>query len=90
MVKGMISFLVFEFNLSEQLQALFLLVSPATIDRKLRKHKERYLLKSIHTNKTGSLLKSHILVRVCFDRNEKKPGYLELDTVSHCGALASG
>jgi hypothetical protein len=83
-------FLVLEFNLSEQLQALLLSVSPATIDRKLKKHKERYRLKGIHTTKPGSLLKSHIPVRVCFDWNERRPGYFELDTVSHCGALASG
>ena len=49
MVKGMMSFLVLEFNLSEELQALLLSVSPATIDRKLRKHKEHYRLKGIHT-----------------------------------------
>jgi len=90
MVKGMISFLVLEFNLSEQLKALLLSVSPATIDRKLRKHKEHYRLKGIHTTKPGTLLKNQIPIRVCFDRDEKRPGFFELDTVSHCGAHAKG
>jgi hypothetical protein len=29
-------------------------------------------------------------VRVTFDRNEKRPGFFQIDTVSHCGARASG
>jgi hypothetical protein len=88
--KGMMSFLVPEFKLSEELKALFLSVSPATIDRKLKKAKERYRIKGIDTARPGSLLKSRIPVRVCFDRNEKKPGYFEIDTASHCGARAQG
>jgi hypothetical protein len=90
LVKGMMSFLVIEFNLSEELQTLLKSVSPATIDRKLRKEKQRYHLKGIHTTKPGSLLKSQIPIRVCFDRDEKRPGFFELDTVSHCGARACG
>jgi hypothetical protein len=86
----MIAFLAHEFNLSEDIQALLLSVSPATIDRKLRKRKEPYRLKGIPTTKPGTLLKSHIPIRVCFDRNEQRPGFFELDTVSHCGAHASG
>src|SRR5215469_8494463 len=90
LIRGMIAFLVLEFDLSEELCALLLSVSPATIDRKLKKEKERFRLKGIRTTKPGSLLKSQIPVRVCFDRNEKKPGFFELDTVSHCGANAKG
>jgi hypothetical protein len=86
----MMGFLVPEFNLSEELQALLVSVSPATIDRKLRKAKQRYRLKGISTTKPGSLLKSQIPVRVCFDRDEKRPGFFETDTVSHCGSRAQG
>ena len=39
LLRGMTSFLAIEFNLSETLQALLKSVSPATIDRKLRKVK---------------------------------------------------
>jgi hypothetical protein len=35
-------------------------------------------------------LKSQIPVRVTFDRNEKRPGFFETDTVSHCGTRAVG
>ena len=90
LIKGMIDFLVFEFGLNEELRSLLLSVSPATIDRKLKKEKERFRLKGIRTTKPGSLLKSQIPVRVCFGRNERKPGFFELDTVSHCGAHAKG
>jgi len=90
LIRGMLSYLAIEFNLSETLQALLKSVSPATIDRKLRKAKERYRAKGIRTTKPGSLLKSRIPVRVCFHRDERKPGYFELDTVSHCGARAVG
>ena len=90
LIKAAIGFLISEFHLSEEIQALLLSVSPATIDRKLRREKARYRLKGIHTTKPGSLLKSQIPIRVCFSRHERSPGYFELDTVSHCGAKASG
>ena len=83
-------YLVVEFKLGEALRALLKSVSPAAIDRKLRKAKQRHRLKGIHATKPGSLLKSQIPVRACFGRNERKPGYFELDTASHRGARASG
>jgi hypothetical protein len=76
--------------MDEALCALFKSVSPATIDRKLRKEKKRYRLKGISTTRQGTLLKSQIPVRVTFNRDEKKPGFFELDTVSHCGSNAKG
>jgi hypothetical protein len=90
LIRGIMDFLVNDFNLDDELYALLKTVSPATIDRKLRKAKERYRIKGIRTTKPGSLLKSQIPIRVTFDRDEKKPGYFELDTVSHCGANAKG
>jgi hypothetical protein len=90
LVKGMMGFLVQEFNFSEDILALLSSVSPATIDRKLRKQKKACRLKGIHTTKPGTLLKSQIPIRVCFARDEKKPGFFETDTVSHCGARATG
>jgi hypothetical protein len=90
LLKGMAGFLVQEFNLSEEIRTLLLSVSPATIDRKLRSRKKACRLKGIHTTKPGTLLKSQIPIRVCFDRDEKRPGFFELDTVSHCGANAKG
>ena len=81
LVQGMMDFLVEEFSLSEDFRKLLQTISPATIDRKLKKAKERYRIKGIHTTKPGSLLKSQIPIRVCFDRNDRRPGFFELDTV---------
>ena len=80
LLRGMMVFLVLEFNLSKELSTLLETVSPSTIDRKLRKVKERYRLKGIRTTKPGTLLKSQIPIRVCFDRDERRPGFFELDT----------
>jgi len=90
LIKGIINFLVIEFNLSDELRILLQTVSPATIDRKLQKEKRRFYLKSISTTKSGSMLKSQIPIRVCFGRDERKPGFFETDTVSHCGMRAAG
>jgi hypothetical protein len=40
--------------------------------------------------KPGSLLKNKIPVRTFFTWDERKPGFFELDTVSHCRANAAG
>jgi hypothetical protein len=90
LIRGIISFLVIEFNLNEEIRTLLETVSPSTIDRKLKKEKERFRLKGIRTTKPGSMLKSQIPIRVCFDRDERRPGFFEADTVSHCGWRNSG
>jgi len=90
LMRGMINFLVDEYNLDKKMKALLETVSPATIDRKLKKEKERYKLKGISTTKKGTLLKSQIPIRVYFNWDERKPGFFELDTVAHCGARNSG
>jgi len=88
LLKGIIDYMVSQFGFDKKTHTLLCSISPATIDRKLRNLKKRHRLKGIHTTKPGTLLKSQIPIRVCFDRNERRPGYFELDTVSHCGALA--
>ena len=90
LMRGMINFLVDEYNLDMKMKTLLETVSPATIDRKLRKEKERYKLKGISTTKRGTLLKSQIPIRVYFNWDERKPGFFELDTVAHCGTRNSG
>jgi len=90
LIRGIIDFLVADFKLSEDMRCLLLAVSPATIDRKLKKLKSRYRIKAIGTTKPGTLLRSQIPVRVRFEPAERKPGFFELDTVSHCGLRACG
>ena len=64
-------------------------MSPATIDRVLDIYKERYRGRGRSTTKPSTLLKSHIPVKTN-QWDEKKPGFLEADTVAHCGDSALG
>jgi transposase InsO family protein len=65
-------------------------VSPATIDRRLKSEKKKLEIKGKSLTKPGPLLKNRIPVRVFFSWDERKPGFFESDTVSHCGVSSSG
>jgi hypothetical protein len=59
-------------------------ISPATIDRLMQSFRYKYSKKGFSTTKPGSLLKKHIPVKTN-QWNEKEPGFIEIDTVAHCG-----
>lgn len=61
-------------------------ISPSTIDRLLKHERRRINLKSRSRTKPGSLLKNQIPIRTFSDwkDEEKRPGFLEIDTVHHC------
>lgn len=64
-------------------------ISPATMDRMLKPVRATYRLHGRATTKPGTLLKKHIPVKV--DQwDEKRPGFLEVDSVSHCGGSTEG
>ncbi len=64
-------------------------ISPATIDRLMRTDRGNYLKLGLATTKPGSLLKKQIPVKTG-QWDETKPGYLETDTVAHCGTSVAG
>lgn len=64
-------------------------VSPATIDRLLKPIRVNYTARGRSTTKPGTLLKKHIPVKVN-QWDESKPGFIEADTVAHCGTSLSG
>ncbi len=64
-------------------------ISPATIDRMLKQVRAKYRLYGRATTKPGTLIKQHIPVKVN-QWDEKRPGFLEADSVSHCGASTEG
>lgn len=64
-------------------------ISPSTIDRRLRKKKERLKKKLYAATKPGLLLRYQIPIRTD-NWDVTKPGYLELDLTSHCGLSADG
>lgn len=64
-------------------------ISPASIDRVLRPIKHLYRGKGRSATKPGLLLKHHIPIQT--DQwNEKRPGFLETDTLMHCGNSLEG
>lgn len=69
-------------------EALFR-ISPATIDRLMRPHRTRYNKQGLSTTKPGTLIKKRIPIKTS-QWNEKIPGFLEADTVAHCGPSVAG
>lgn len=64
-------------------------ISPATIDRILSKFRSHYKKRGLCTTKPGGILRE--LVPIKTDQwNEKRPGYVEVDTVAHCGSSTAG
>jgi hypothetical protein len=64
-------------------------VSPSTIDRLLKPVRIRYKKHGRSSTKPGTLLRKHIPI-LTNQWNETRPGYLEADTVAHCGESMSG
>lgn len=66
-----------------------LTMSHATIDRLLKKIKVRFTRKKFYGTKPGSLLKNQIPIKVNH-WDDQEPGFLEADTVAHCGNRMDG
>ena len=64
-------------------------VSPATIDRILKPTRHLYRGKGRCATKPGLLLKHHIPIKTN-QWDESRPGFLEADTVHHCGTSLAG
>ena len=75
--------------LSLQQAKALLKISPATIDRILKDTRVKYKSRGRATTKPGTLLKRHIPIKT-EQWDEKKPGFLEADTVAHCGDSVEG
>jgi hypothetical protein len=64
-------------------------ISPATIDRLLKPARSRYGKHGRSTTKPGTLLRRQIPIAVN-QWDEFHPGFLEADTVAHCGDTIAG
>lgn len=69
---------------------LLLKISSATIDRLLTHDRKRISLKGKSRTKPGSLLKHQIPIKMWTDWNNSLPGFLEIDSVHHCGMSLFG
>jgi len=79
-----------ELKLDRDTRSKLLLISAATIDRMLAPTRKRYQLRARSQTKPGTLLKHQIPVRTFADWDELRPGFLEIDLVSHEGGNARG
>ena len=75
--------------LPEETKIRLVRVSAATIDRLLKAYKATVSCRKKTGTKPGSLLKKMIPIRTSNDDIDR-PGYLEVDTVAHCGGSMSG
>jgi len=64
-------------------------ISPATIDRILKPIRIKYTKRGRSTTKPGTLLRKTIPIKTN-QWDETRPGFLEADTVAHCGDTTAG
>jgi len=76
-------------KLSSECREKLLKISPASIDRLLKPFKAQAKRKRNTGTKPGTLLKNQIPIRTS-NEDVDRPGYLEADTVAHCGGSMSG
>jgi len=76
-------------ELSDEVSHALLKISPATIDRLLAPIRIQYHKRGRSTTKPGTLLRNQIPIQTN-QWNESRPGFIEADTVAHCGESLSG
>jgi hypothetical protein len=79
-----------ELRIDAEVESQLTKLSPATIDRLLEPARRVGGRKPISTTRPGSILKSSISIRTFADWQENQPGFLEIDTVAHCGESTEG
>lgn len=77
------------FNMTPEEERLLLAISSATIDRKLKSKKSRLRKRLYGTTRPGTLLKHHIPIKTD-SWDVDRPGFTEVDLVSHSGDCAEG
>lgn len=76
-------------DLSPQVRKDLQTISSATIDRLLKPVRIRYKKRGRATTKPGTLLRKQIPLKTN-QWDESRPGFLEADTVAHCGDTVAG
>ena len=79
----------YPYYLSDHLKEKLLSISPATIDRLMKPMRSRFNKLGLATTKPGSILKKHIPVKTN-QWEETIPGFIEADTLAHCGNSVTG
>lgn len=76
-------------KLSPVVSNALITISPATIDRLLQPTRVKYRGRGRTTTKPGTLLRKHIPIKTN-QWDETRPGFLEADTIAHCGESLLG
>jgi hypothetical protein len=76
-------------KLTPEVVSALLRISPPTIDRLLAPARIQYNKRGRSTTKPGTLLRKQIPIQTN-QWDESKPGFLEADTVAHCGDSMAG
>lgn len=79
----------YEYEIPDHIYSLLISISPATIDRLMKPDRAKFIKKGLSTTKPGSLLRKHIPIKT-EQWNETVPGFIEVDTVAHCGSSTAG
>ena len=89
-LKAMIAlWLPFDQSIAAEARTQLETISAATIDRLLAPVRRLHTKCGLATTKPGSLLKKHIPIKTN-QWDEHIPGFLEADTVAHCGTSTAG
>lgn len=75
--------------LTEEATKTILAISPSSIDRLLKPVRVKYKGRGKSTTKPGTLLRKQIPIKTN-QWDESRPGFLEADTVAHCGTSMAG
>jgi hypothetical protein len=79
------------FAITNEIAEKLIKISPASIDRYLKKDKKALRLKGKSLTKPLDSLKSRIPIRTFYSSKERKiPGFWQIDTVHHCGQSTQG
>ncbi len=79
-----------ELDISDDFAALLMVMSPATMDRRLAAARATMAVRGRSVTKPGSLLKSQIPIRTWAQSGDAVPGFVEIDLVGHEGGNAEG
>ncbi len=78
-----------KYILSKEIKEKLLKISPATIDRLMAPSRAKFTKKGLATTKPGSIIKKQIPIKTN-QWDETIPGFIEADTVAHCGSTVAG
>ena len=76
-------------DIPEEVSKALLAISPSSIDRLLKAVRTEYRGRGRSTTKPGTLLRKQIPIKTN-QWDESRPGFLEADTVAHCGTSMAG